>query len=127
MRGGPRPVRSRAQVWGLYGLSPFEYERVKEANQLWINTMAIAEMVSARGGGHLIEHPGDPGEEPVPSLWITPEMINMETRTGARRAHTHQCPYGGIAPKYIILSGTLVDLESMDQTWCPGISASHRH
>ena len=92
VKGGPRPVRSRSRPWGLRDLSPHELSRVTEANTLWINTMAVAEMVSSRGGGHLIEHPGDPEEEPYPSIWILPEMINMEARTGATRAHTHQCP-----------------------------------
>ena len=126
LENGPRPLRSRVLPWGLPGLSANENSRLIEANRLWLNTMSLAEIVSMQGGGHLIEHPGDPGE-PYPSLWCTTEMTEMEARTNAVRSHMHQCPFGGIAPKYTIWSGAIDEMPSLDQVWCPGISDSHVH
>ena len=47
--------------------------RVTEANELYINNMALNEKVSSRGGSHWTEHPLDPGCDPYPSLWNTSE------------------------------------------------------
>jgi len=126
-RGGPRPVRFRNCLWGRHDLMPWERSRVEEANVLWLNYMATCEGVSSRGGGHLWEHPADPEEEPYPSVWITPEMLNMEARTGADRAVFHQCPFGGSAPKLTCLSGTLDGLKGLDGIRCPGVSKDHVH
>lgn len=113
---GPRPLRYRWCPWGRQDLTPWEFQRVRESNDLWINYMAICESVSTRSGGHLWEHPADPGVDPYPSVWITDEMIALEERTGAVRAIFHQCPFGGP-----------VGLQELNNVWCPGVSAEHRH
>eukprot|EP00438_Fugacium_kawagutii_P036017 Skav207006 [mRNA] locus=scaffold1554:6879:10419:- [translate_table: standard] len=83
--GGPRPLRFRWALWGRPDLRPFEKERVIEANTLWLNFLAVAEAVACRGGGYLMEHPADPGCDPYPSIWITEEVLGMESRVGGRR------------------------------------------
>ena len=125
--GGPRPLRYRWCLWGRLDLRPHERVRVVESNTLWIHMMAISELVSSRGGAHLIEHPGDPGRAPFASMWATPEMLGMEARTSAVRALFHQCCFGGITAKFTCMSGTLDDLCSLDGIWCPGLSATHTH
>eukprot|EP00438_Fugacium_kawagutii_P028962 Skav210523 [mRNA] locus=scaffold3045:172599:178253:+ [translate_table: standard] len=125
--GGPRPLRFRSCIWGRPDLKPWEAERVAEANTLWLNYLATCEGVSMRGGAHGWEHPADPEEEPFPSVWALPEMINMETRTHAKRSLFHQCPFGGEAPKITCFSGTLVGIEDLDGIRCPGLSAQHVH
>ena len=125
--GGPRPVRFRSCPWGRPDLYPGELLRVKEANILWLNFLAICEAVSLRGGGHLVEHPLDPNQEPFPSFWITPETLEMEVRTNAVRAHCHQCAFEGITPKPTCLSGTLDGLDELNEVWCPGVSDKHWH
>jgi len=100
---GPRPLRGRAQeqFWNLGGLSGKEKARRDEANALWLFTMALIEVVSVRGGRHVWEHPEDleryqtsAGMEWVPSLFNTAEMMELERRTGARRALGDQCTQG---------------------------------
>ena len=125
--GGPRPLRFRWALWGRPDLRPFEQARVEEANDLWVNFWAMAEGVSARGGGYLMEHPADPGESPYPSMWMIPDLIEMEARIGARRVHFDQCPFGGTSPKATTFSGNLEGMEEIDNVRCPGVSATHQH
>ena len=125
--GGPRPLRFRWALWGRSDLKSFERERVSEANDLWVNFWAVAEGVSARGGGYLMEHPSDPGVSPYPSMWLLPELVEMESRVGARRVHFDQCPFGGISPKATTFSGNLVGMEEIDNRRCPGLSVLHQH
>ncbi len=127
LMNGPRPLRFRWALWGRVGLRSFERERVEEANDLWVNFWSMCEAVSMRGGGYLMEHPADPGQEPYPSTWLIPELVEMEKRVNRRRVHFHQCPFGGISPKLTTFSGNLVNLERIDNVRCPGESASHVH
>ena len=69
--GGPRPVRSRENFWGLQGLSGFERQRVASSNQRYINFMALCEAASSRGGARGWEHPDDREVHPYPSIFAT--------------------------------------------------------
>ena len=89
--------------------------------------MAFCEAVSVRGGGHGWEHPGDRVAQPYPSIWATTEMVDLESRTKASRATHHQCDFGAPFPKLTTISGTLDCLDSLNDLWCPGTSASHKH
>ena len=94
--GGPPPLRLRGSfVWGLPGLTAHQQNRVREGNVLMVNFLAICEAVSLRGGGHLLEHPADPGCAPYLSVLSTDELIGMERRTGAIRLLLHHCMFGG--------------------------------
>ena len=125
--GGPRPLRFRWALRGRHDLRPHERERVREANALWLNFLAIAEAVASRGGGYLMEHPADPGKDPYPSIWVTLEVIELERRVNGHRVHLHQCPFGGSCPKPTTLSGNLLGMKLVDGTRCPGVSATHQH
>ena len=71
-------------------------KRVREANILWAHFMLACERVSGRGGAHGWEHPEDPGCDPFPSIWCTPEMLKLEQRTGSKRATFCQCVLGSL-------------------------------
>ena len=111
--------------WGLPGLYKWEKLRVAEANVLLLHSLAMAEAVSLRGGGHLLEHPEDPGGPPYPSIWDTEEMTSMEERTGAVRQHIDQCMSGCPSRKAFRLSGTLVGMDQIGSL-CDG-QLYHRH
>ena len=127
LHNGPRPLRFRWALWGRHDLRSFERERVEEANDLWVNFWTMCEAVSMRGGCYLMEHPADPGTDPYPSMWLIPELLEMEKRSRGRRAHFHQCPFGGISPKLTTFSSNVVGLERIDGVRCPGLSSSHTH
>eukprot|EP00435_Cladocopium_sp_Y103_P042260 s2492_g11.t1 len=126
-KGGPRPLRFRWCVWGRADLTWSEQRRVDEANRLWINFWAVADEVCSHGGAYLLEHPADPECDPYPSIWILPEVLGLEARSGAKRALIHQCPFGGIAPKLTCLSGNVRGLMDIDGVRCPGVSDTHQH
>ena len=86
-------------MWGLPNLTTSQKARVREGNVLMVNFLALAEAVSSRGGGHLLEHPADPGGDPYPSIWSTEELQGLEARTLAVRLLLHQCMFGGRARK----------------------------
>ena len=117
-------MRARGQhVWGFPNLKPHELERVRESNVLTMNTIALMEGVSLRGGGHLLEHPADPGEPPYPSIWSTDEVIGFQERTCSVPRLMHQCMCGAPARKATFLS---TDLDGSDnlEILCDG---RHRH
>ena len=80
-----------------------------------MHMLAACEGVSSRGGGHLLEHPDDPGVERrggrAASMWATPEMLEMERRTDACRHRFHQGRYGSPSVKPTCLSGTVDGLD----------------
>ncbi len=89
--------------------------------------MAICEAVSGRGGGHLWEHPADPGCPPYASVYVTDEMLGMEARTNAKRVRVHQCCAGAPVQKATDLSSTCVAISDLEVLRCPGVSKDHLH
>jgi len=111
--GGPPPLRHRGEfAWGLPWLTGAGTARVKEANLLLVNFLALCEAVVARGGGHLLEHPEDPGGPPYPSIWDTQLVLDWEKRLGSIRALLDQCMHGGVTRKPTCLSATLLGIEA---------------
>ncbi len=124
--GGPRPVRTRSHPWGLSGLTRAERSRVREANALMIHFLALAEALALRGGVFLLEHPADPGQEPFPSVFATPQLTEMADRVGAVLGYLEQCALGGPAKKPTGLLSTIEAFWGTGPT-CPGLSGQHRH
>ena len=92
-------------------LTAAQKARVREGNVLMVNFLALCEAVSLRGGGHLLEHPADPGRDPFPAIWSTEELQALELRCNAIRLLIHQCMLGGRARKDTFVSGTLDGLD----------------
>ena len=91
------------------GASPPERKRINEGNTLMVNFLSACEALSTRGGVHLLEHPDDPGIEPHPSIWITPELLAFEELTGSARCRFDQCPFGAPTKKATCVSTNIAD------------------
>ena len=100
---------------------------MREANILWAHFMLACERVSGRGGAHGWEHPEDPGCDPFPSIWCTPEMLKLEQRTGSQRATFCQCVLGAPVRKGTTFSGTLDGIDRLERFQCPGIGVDGHH
>ena len=50
------------------------------ANALMLNTLALLDALAARGGACGMEHPADPGFDPLPSIWATDVMLGLQER-----------------------------------------------
>jgi hypothetical protein len=61
------------------------------------------------------------------SILATEEFMNLEIRTGARRARLHQCCFGAPVPKGTCLSSTFIGIEELNEVRCPGVSDEHQH
>ena len=128
--GGPRPLRYREIcLWGRPDLTKVEQAHVALANVLALNTLALMESASTRGGAHLLEHPADPlivqpwNKNPIASLFATEEFLGFQRRTGSIARIFDQCMVGGVARKRTCMSS---DLEGFGPglTFCDG---GHTH
>ena len=72
-------------------------------------------------------NPADPGGDPYPSVFVTPEFTGVEDRANARRSTFNQCCYEGPRPKLTTVSSTFDDVDEMDGVLCPGVSDVHQH
>ena len=120
LEGGPRPVRSLAQPWGLTRLSATEHDRVMEANILLINFWSLCETAAMRGGLYFFEHPDEPEETDLPSSWRTNEFKAFEARVGGARCHFDQCALGAPTRKPTCISHNLESLRAEEGPKCPG-------
>ncbi len=87
---------------------------------LTVNCLALMEGCSSRGGCHLLEHPEDPGVDPLPSMWDTEEVVEWERRTSSVRVSFDQCMYGGPTKKPTRVSSNLDGIEAFDKNRCDG-------
>ena len=71
-RRGPRPVRSAHDLWGLPSLGLREIDQVIDGNVLLgFCLLALGELaLQARAG--ILEHPAEPDDESMPSIWKLP-------------------------------------------------------
>ena len=103
--GGPPPVRSRSEPWGLRNLSKDMQRRVDLSNSMVLAAISLVETVILAGGSGTIEHPADPGQPPYPSIFMLPVMISMESRVQATRWTFSQCMWGCPARKLTTITG----------------------
>ena len=127
IQGGPRPLRFRDCPWGRPDLTAAESALVATANTLWINFLALSEAVVKAGGAYGLEHPADPGVPPFASIFILPELLNLETLAGAVRPSFDQCALGGLSKKPTEISGNIHGLTRLSASKCPGLSGQHVH
>ena len=125
--GGPPPLRARGeQAWGLYDLRGFRLKECQVANALMLNTLALLDALAARGGACGMEHPADPGFDPLPSIWATDVMLGLQERRSFVSGTLDQCACGGPCSKPTMLTGNLQGLAG-EGPFCPGVSTAHIH
>ena len=100
--------------WGLPWLTEPERRRVAEANVLMVNFLALCLAVSEQEGFHFHEHPADLGKAPLPSIWDSRLVADLETSVAATRGEFDQCMFGGPCRKPTCISGTLDGLAQLN-------------
>lgn len=68
---GPRPLRSKAQAWGLYGLTVAESRQLYTGSVLMVRALEIEFAAYVNGAGSMMEHPSTPFQEEYCSIWRT--------------------------------------------------------
>eukprot|EP00435_Cladocopium_sp_Y103_P033730 s2880_g8.t1 len=66
---GPRPVRSATELWGLISLSLRELRQVGTGNDLLCFALEMFLRLALVGAFGVLEHPDEPEEEHMPSIW----------------------------------------------------------
>ena len=117
--GGPRPVRSWEEPWGMAQNTKEEQDKVREDDVLmWRGLMlfiAHEEMRKALKRGEEeamflgLEQPADPTHymPAVVTFWKTPEWIQMELRYQLKEQTFLQSRWGGKAKKPTTFGGNL--------------------
>ena len=130
--GGPPPVRSQRQPWGLEDLSRHEQDAVELANDLLLAALTIETAIVRAGGFATLEHPEDPGEG-YPSIWRLPEVLDFLAECARAEgqdpqgsaalcvAAFDQCPCGAPSVKGtmigVLLPALLHHLRGQRQHW----------
>ena len=104
---GPRPLRFDWCPWGRPDVSAVEHDRLCEGNTLMVHFLALCEAIARRGGLYWLEHPADPDEEPMPSIWRTEAYLAFEKRVRGRRCRLDQCAFGGPTVKPTTVSNNV--------------------
>ena len=69
--GGPRVLRTPQSPWGKEGLKTTELRQLAVANALMFVTLQLAVICLSIGTPFVMEHPDDPGQEDLVSVWRT--------------------------------------------------------
>lgn len=96
--GGPRPVRSCTDLYGLPHLSDKEQKQVDQAN-LFIRSLCRLFCMVGPHSAVSPEHPDDPGCSPHPSAWFTHEVVHCMSVCKCSHVCFHMCRYGWSSTK----------------------------
>eukprot|EP00438_Fugacium_kawagutii_P002798 Skav225642 [mRNA] locus=scaffold1716:304236:310004:- [translate_table: standard] len=67
----PRPLRSRACLFGIPGLTPRELRQLRQGSSFFLQTVLLLAWQYVHGGYFLAEHPAVPTLEDRPSIWTS--------------------------------------------------------
>eukprot|EP00435_Cladocopium_sp_Y103_P001901 s1454_g1.t1 len=74
-RPGPRPLRSSAQPWGIFGLTVAESKQLYNGSVLMVRSLQNEFAAFLTGAGTMMEHPATPFQEEYCSVWRTAFQI----------------------------------------------------
>ena len=97
--GGPRPVRSQQQPWALPSLRLKEITQVLFGNTLLTFALEMMVLLCMSTGFGIVEHPAEPEETDMPSIFRLPLVRLMLGLPGFRILRLHQGLYGSESPK----------------------------
>ena len=96
---GPRVVRDASHLWGLQCLALKEVKQVITGNELLTFTLLMAGQVVCTGGSGVVEHPAEPEEPEVASIWKLPVMLALMQAPGVQRLRLSQGLFGAPTAK----------------------------
>ena len=81
----PRPLRSAHQPWGLPSLRLKEYKQLQISNKLLQTALLVVAHLYACCGVTITEHPGEPSESRLPSIWKLAQVKWLCTLPGVEK------------------------------------------
>eukprot|EP00435_Cladocopium_sp_Y103_P038045 s36_g10.t1 len=97
--GGPRPLRSAAQLFGLEGLSLRELRQCLVGGNFFQQAVLALGHHLAHGGCFISEHPAKPLDATRPSVWTSAIVELLLTHPSATLSHVAQYRWGAKAIK----------------------------
>ena len=98
-RPGPPKLRNEAEPWGVHALSERQYDQLRVATLLLHGFLLLFCALAARGGFALIEHPAEPSEPGLCSIWRLPIMRRILRHPRAWKHRFNQGPLGQVSLK----------------------------
>ena len=133
-------LRSRCHPKGRHDAPPGWRSYIRRHNGFGSLALQLAWAQHHTGGGWAIEQPADTGVEGTPwhwqfaadcgSLWLWPEIQELQRQTGARFFTFAQCMFGAVGRKYttILASPSIAKhLMALDGVCCPGVGWHRKH
>ena len=96
---GPRVVRSRYRLQGIKSLNRKEAQQVSIGNQLLGVTLVLVWSAIVHGATAVVEHPAQPEEETLPSIWHLPVIAFFLRFQCCKKIRIEQGRFGGLSPK----------------------------
>ena len=96
---GPRPIRSRTELWGLSSLFLKELRQILVGNGL-LQYCTLAHFAQWRQGRcSIMEHPAEPEAQDAPSIWRLRALQLLMALPHCHRERVHQGYFGAKSPK----------------------------
>ena len=111
--GGPTPLRTDWFLEGVPGLSGRDWDKVWAGTTFMRMSVDLAHMVVQQGGFFTLENPASS------MLWLTPEVTDLELRTGAVRVYHDMCQHGSPHKKPTVFLSSHPAFLSLGRR-CPG-------
>ena len=115
--GGPPPLRSRTNIFGLPGLEGKHLVACDRGSELFVRTLDLAYGVTKAGGRVLLENPADPGP-PFPSFWKSSPFNRMRRSCGWMVVTGDQCMLGGPTRKRTSLATNIENMDAFNKLKC---------
>ena len=110
---GPRPLRSAKELWGLPSLQLREMTQILFGNTLLTFAIELAATMAMTGGIGVLEHPAEPAEPHLPSIFKLAIMRLLRQLPGVEVVRVLQGYLGSESPKPTdLLTINLPGLES---------------
>lgn len=98
-RGGPRVIRTASELWGMDALGLKELLQISLGNDLLLFSVACIFRLALNGGYAVLEHPAEPEQEEVASIWRLKIIIRLTHLPGVEVLKIHQGHFGAWTPK----------------------------
>jgi len=114
--GGPGPLRSRDQPWGISSLTEKDDKKVQSANKMMFAFWILAEEMIKRGLPFTMEHPKDGGR--AASFWATDFFLNRKKQHQLVTVDLCQCAFGCPHRKPTTIVGNFGGIKDLSRPCC---------
>ena len=127
-RPGPRVLRDADHLWGFDSLSLREMDQVMDGHVLLGFSLVAMTILATTDGAGLLEHPAEPEQPDLASIWRLPVVQLISALPGMRMHKMAQGLLGSRSPKptgLLALNLPLLPQHLVQWAVCPDLPKSH--